>query len=248
MEDHKSIASELFMHLKVHEYCDYCPCIIERDAVRMRDYHSLSISNNHYIDLRYWFVNNVFNPCHVLDYFMQYSGLDCNELHRQVLDLIKKDREHWVHVASVVLPLRLQNFDEWLTAMENETTACDEFFLFALSRLHYRHTVVYTMKRSWTTLCIYSHMGEEEIHAACDLHHIYLDQDVYGLLVPTISPPSHIQTTGNGSNPTASLVSLPSQEELKPISQSSLQTTSTSVIPPLQAVILPLKLLVVEYL
>ena len=188
MEDHKSIASELFMHLKVHEYCDYCPCIIERDAVRMRDYHSLSISNNHYIDLRYCFVNNVFKPCHVLDYFMQYSRLDCNELCRKVLDLVKKDCEHWVHVVSVVLLLRSQSFDKWLTAMENETTACDEFFLFTLSRMHYWHTVVYTMKRSWTTLCIYSHMGVEEIHAACDLHLIYLGQDVYGLLVPTISP------------------------------------------------------------
>ena len=177
------------MHLKVHEYRDYCPCIIKRDTVRIRDYHSLSISNNHYIDLRYCFVNNVFNPCHILDYFMQYSGLDCNELCRQVLDLVKKDREHWVHVTSIVLPLRPQSFDEWLTAMDNETTACDEFFLFTLSRMHYQHTVVYTMKRSWTTLCVYSHMGEEEIHAACDLHLIYLGQDVYGLLVPTISPP-----------------------------------------------------------
>ena len=58
----------------------------------------------------------------------------------------------------------------------------------------------------------------------------------------------YIQNTGNESYPTAILASLPSQEESKPKSQPLLQTTSTLVIPPLQAIILPLKLLVVEYL
>ena len=94
----------------------------------MQDYHSLAISNSHYIDLRYCFVDNVFNPCQVLDYFAQCSGLNCHELRKQVLDLVKEDRDHWVHVASIVLPLRPQNFDEWLVSMENLTTACDEFF------------------------------------------------------------------------------------------------------------------------
>ena len=78
MAAHKSIASELFSRLKVHDYNEYCPCIIKRDAVKMWDYHSLAISNSHYIDLKYCFVDNVLNLCHVLDYFAQYSGLNCH--------------------------------------------------------------------------------------------------------------------------------------------------------------------------
>ena len=112
MEACKSVASELFSNLGIYDYRDYCACIVERDAVRMCDYHSLSISDTHFIDLRYCFVDNVFNPSHVLDYFAQYSGKDCNELHKQAIDLVKADKEHWIHVASVVLPLRPQSFDE----------------------------------------------------------------------------------------------------------------------------------------
>ena len=192
MADHKSIASEIFSWLKVHDYNNYCPCIIERDAVRMQDYHSLAISNSHYIDLRYCFIDNVFNPCHVLDYFAQYSGLNCHELRKQVIDLVKEDRDHWVHVASIVLPLRLRQ-----VACVNGKSDYGLWwvFLFILSRMHYQHTVVYTMKRSWTTLCVYGSMSEEEIHVACDLHLIYLGQDVYSQLVPTIMPSTHIQTS-----------------------------------------------------
>ena len=76
--------------------------------------------------------------------------------------------------------------------MSNNATACDEFFLFALSWLHYRHTIVYTMKRLWTTLCAPGTMSDEELHAACDLHLIYLGQDVYGLLQPTMSLPPQV--------------------------------------------------------
>ena len=65
-----------------------------------------------------------------------YSGFDCMELCNQVLDLIKQDREYWVHIASVVLPLCPQNFDDWLTQMENLLTPCDKMFLFVLSKAH----------------------------------------------------------------------------------------------------------------
>ena len=306
MADCKSVASKLFSKLRVCDYRDYCTCIVECDVVRMCDYHKLPISNTHYIDLRYCFVENVFNPSHVLDYFAQYSGLDCNELCMQALDLVKADREHWVHMASVVLPLRPQNFDEWLTAMSNNATACDEFFFFALSQLHYRHTIVYTMKRSWTTLCAPGTMSDEELHAVCDLHLIYLGQDVYGLLQPTMSLPPQVNpcsivhdvmTSNCDSNDSGyNIEQSPSLDNLKPqvkslkmllveylktsdssqfypvISDTPIcndydtsepatdderlkQTSDTinklgnsSIIPPPTALVLPLKLLTVEYL
>ena len=135
--------------------------------------------------------------------------------------------------------------------MEDLTTACDEFFLFILSRMHYRHTVVYMMKRSWTTLCVYGYMSAEEIHVVCNLHVIYLGQDVYGQLVPTIMPSTQIllsSTTPCYTVPTAPNASTTEQEKHEQSTLPPASTTSTSVVPPLQAVILPLKLLVVEYL
>ena len=130
-----SIASELFSNLQRYECRTYCQSMIELDTVRIEDVKSLPISNTHYIDLQYCFVKDTFNPCHVLDYFSQYSGLDCKELRKQALDLVRSNQDHWVHVASVVLPLRPQRFDEWLKDKDQPTSACDKFFLFILSRL-----------------------------------------------------------------------------------------------------------------
>ena len=50
----------------------------------------------------------------MLDYFSGYSGLDCNELRKQTLKLVKEDQDYWIHVASIVLPLRPQGFDDWI--------------------------------------------------------------------------------------------------------------------------------------
>ena len=184
--------------------------------------------------MRYCFVDNVFNPCHVLDYFTQYSGLNCHELRKQVLDLVKADRDHWVHVVSIVLPLRPQNFDEWLVSMEDPTTACDKFFLFILSRMYYWHTIVYMIKRSWTTLCVYGYMSEEEVHAACDLHLIYLGQDVYGQLVLTIMPSTHTTLTSvTPSNAPIKPIVLTNKQEKYKQSCPPPNISTTSVVPTL---------------
>ena len=141
-----SIASEIFSNLKHSEYRVYCQSMIESDSVCMDEFYKLSLSETHYIDIQPCFIEGVFNPSHVLDYFGWYSGLDCIELQKQVIDLIKQDHEYWVHVALVVLPLHPQNFDDWLKQMESPLTPCDEMFLSILSKVHFRHTVIYNLK------------------------------------------------------------------------------------------------------
>ena len=80
--------------------------MVERDLVREDMFDELSISSTHYINLTHGLIDNMFNPCHLLDYFSRYSGLDCNELEKQTLDLVREDCNYWVHVASIVLPLQ----------------------------------------------------------------------------------------------------------------------------------------------
>ena len=104
------------------------------------------------------------------------------ELRKQVIDIVKSDKEYWVHVASVVLPLRPESFDEWLAIMEDPRGPCDEMFIYILSKVHFRHTIVYHMKRPWCTIQHTEPLSEDKIHAGCNLHLIYLGQDVYGEL------------------------------------------------------------------
>ena len=163
--------------------------MIERDSVHMDEFYKLSLSETHYIDIRHCFIEGVFNPSHVLDYFGRYSGLDCIELWKQVIDLIKQDLEYWVHVASVVLPLRPQNFDDWLMQMESPLTPCDEMFLFILSKVHFHHTVVYNLKRPWCTIQSFEPLPDDIIYAECNLHLIFLGQDMYGEVIPLLDLP-----------------------------------------------------------
>ena len=193
-----SIASEIFSQIKRFEYRIYCQAMIERDAVRMDEFTQFVLSATHYIDIRHCFVDGVFNPSHVLDYFTRYSGLDCNELRHQIIDIIREDRDKWIHTASVVLPLRPQGFDDWLMNMENLLTPCDELFVFALSKAHYRHTIVYNHKRAWCTIQCFEHLIEEALHAACNLHLIYLGQDVYGEVVLLADLPKSLQSFDAG--------------------------------------------------
>ena len=188
-----SIASKLFQNLKRYEYRDYCQSMIEQDAVLMCDYHKLLISGTHFIDVRQCFIDNIFNPSHVLDYFTRFSSLNCLELRKQVIDIVKSDREYWVHVASVVLLLRPQSFDEWLAIMEDPRGPCDEMFIYVLSKVHFRHTIVYNMKRPWCTIQHTESLSDDELHAACDLHMIYLGHDVYGELMCLVGAKESLQ-------------------------------------------------------
>ena len=82
--------------------------------------------------------------------------------------------------------------------MENLLTPCDELFVFALSKAHYCHTIVYNHKRAWCTIQCFEHLSEEALHAACNLHLIYLGQDVYGEVVLLVDLPKSLQSFDAG--------------------------------------------------
>ena len=44
------------------------------------------------------------------------------------------------------------------------------FFLFILSKLHFPHNMVYTLKRSWYTVQPFVPLREDELYAACGLN------------------------------------------------------------------------------
>ena len=236
----------------------------------MDEFNKLTISENHYIGIRHCFVEGVFNPLQVLDYFSRYSGLNCLELRKQILDIMKQDRDHWVHISSVVLPLRPQGFDEWMSYMENPLNPCDELFLFALRKTHFHHTVVYNHKRAWCTVQSFEYLTADELHAACDLHLIYLGQDVYGEILPLIEIPKSLQSFEAGFHEKVPSPELRSDDHQRnemdairnldieethvvgckmdtPADTPALPISSDTNLPPLPVIILPLKLLIVEY-
>ena len=68
----------------------------ERDAVTLEEFGNSNLGVTHYIDIRNCFVENVFNPNHVLDYFTRFNDLTCFDLHKKVIDLVKEDCPFWL--------------------------------------------------------------------------------------------------------------------------------------------------------
>ena len=169
-----SIAPELLSSFSMANYREYCRTINECDAICLADFDELCFSMTHFVDIRNCFIDGQFNPNHVLDYFTRFSNMNCIEMRAHVLEFVKADREYWVHIASIVLPLRPIGFDSWLSIMESPYNACDKLFLFMLSKLHLRHTVVYTKTRLWSTVYTCDSMSEVQLHSEYDLHLIYL--------------------------------------------------------------------------
>ena len=99
----------------------------------LEEFGNTELAITHYVDICNCFIENIFNPNHVLDYFTCFSNLTCFELCKKAMDLVKDDRPFWTHVSAVVLPLKPTTLDEWISYMENPLQACDELFLFMLN-------------------------------------------------------------------------------------------------------------------
>ena len=65
----RSMAYEILSNFSMRDYREYCRTLNERDAMTLEEFGNLNMGVTHYVDIRSCFVDNVFNPNHVLDYF-----------------------------------------------------------------------------------------------------------------------------------------------------------------------------------
>ena len=163
-------------------YRDYVQVLSERDAIQIKDFPNLQISDTHWLDVCHCFKNGKFNPNHVLEKFVDYSGLEVDDLHDKVLQLVQQDITYWTHVSNVVLPMKALDFDTWLAMMKIPICAVDELMLFVLCKIHDRHAMVFTNSKLWTTVKENSYSSLEELYTICDVCLVYLGQDLYGEL------------------------------------------------------------------
>ena len=97
----------------------------------------------------------------------------------------------WESIGRVVLSMKFMNLDTWMESMRDAQYQCDEFMLYVLSRVHCHHSIVYTLKWSWTTIDSDTPIKEDEIHSAYDIQLVYLGGQIYSklkLLPITVAP------------------------------------------------------------
>ena len=171
---------EILSSFSMHDYHEYCQTLNKRDTLTLEEFGNSNMGVTHFVDIQNCFVDNVFNPNHVLDYFTWYSDLSCLDLPKKVLELVRADLPFWTHVSAVVLPLKPIDITDWLAAMENPLQPCDELFLFMLNHLHLWHMVIFTKTHPWSTICMCESMDDDQLYAESNIHYVYLGQDVYG--------------------------------------------------------------------
>ena len=173
------IAKELNSSFNRYSYNRYCQYLTESDAVNYEHFSRTDLGKSFWIDLRRCFNSSGANPNHVLEIFGQFSAVEADILRQQVLDIVKEESDSWESAGRVVLNMKFTTLDMWLDNMEKPTTHCDEFMLYVLNKIHYRHTVVYTKNRSWSTVHVEEPMSPEELHRVCDVHLVYLGEQTY---------------------------------------------------------------------
>ena len=73
------------------DYHEYCRTLNERDALMLEEFSNTELSITHYIDIQNCFIENIFNPNHVLDYFTHFNDLTCFELCKKAIELVKDE-------------------------------------------------------------------------------------------------------------------------------------------------------------
>ena len=177
-----TIADEIMQKYSDENYVEYCQNLCDRDAVNITNFDKTPLGKEFWVDLRRCFYRCKLNPNHVLEYFGVFSNLDANALREKTMTLVMADVPFWKHVGTVVTLMKFIKFEEWIAYMQKNDSICDELMLFILSRVHYRHVIVYTSNRAWSTIKTQKPLSIGEIHRMCDLHLIFLGNCTFGEL------------------------------------------------------------------
>ena len=181
---------ELLGSFTVTKYQEYCSYLSDRDVVSLAVFKNSELSQKYWLDVCRCFVGDQVNTDHVLKLFCDYCEMQPSELREKVLDNVKREYKFWDHAGSMVLHMKWMTLSEWITQMEWPTSICDEFMLYVLSRLFYRHTMVHTLKGTWSTVHTDNPLDVESLHDKCDIHLVYLGEYMYGELRPLpMTPP-----------------------------------------------------------
>ena len=80
------------------------------------------------------------------------------------------------------MPLKAIDFDTWITMMKIPICAVDELMLFMLCKIHDRHAMIFMDSKLWTTVEEGHNLSMDELYNICDIHLVYLGEDMYGEL------------------------------------------------------------------
>ena len=119
----------------------------------------------------------------IFELFANYSQNDARAVRR---DLVEYSRTMRMDVGtSCHTAMRLKGFtnlDEWINHVEKPDSPGDEFVLYILGKMYYRHVIVMTGQNIWCTVENHHNMSIQDLLEVCSVHLVYLGKHQYGVI------------------------------------------------------------------
>ena len=98
----------------------------------------------------------------------------------KILDVVEEEYDFWDKIGRVVLAMKDTTLSSCIEYMRLPFARCNELMLYILCRIYYRHAVVHTLKRPWTTVHCNTGFTFETLPSLCHPHLVYLGEHIYG--------------------------------------------------------------------
>ena len=193
MAARQSIASELLAVIQKESFTKIVCGVDDRrgtnvEAVK-RKYASLM--KQHWVD-----TSGLLNsdgsprPVGVYETFGRIVNKSGYEVKEEVIEWICDNRRELAANMSIAFSQKKLNIASWITKVEKDNYAADEFVLYSLCRLYDIHCILLTKFDPWSTISRQFSMTVEEVWAKSDLRLIFLEPGCYGEIKNIRQPPT----------------------------------------------------------
>ena len=180
-----SILEELYATVTPYKFSDYINYIIPCNAMSIQEFNQSYLSKYYVLDTTFCFDHRNVNEDMLFELFGSFSNDDTITVCANMITEVKSYQEWYEQAASILNIMKSSSIESWLNVMKYEGIKGDEISLHALARIYQRHIMVHTKSKPWTTVKLDSKISEEKLHEICDVHLLYLGNDVYCLLKKT---------------------------------------------------------------
>ena len=163
-------------------YKMYVAKINECDAATPDNFKNSRWVNYFTVDSSNIVKNGHANPNHVFDTFGSFSGHTGTEVQVKLLENITANMSFYERRSAVCLQMRSMNLETCIETIANELVYCDEFGLMGLCYMYYRHCVVLTQNKLWSTVQADKPLNLLDLLNICSVCLIYLGNLRFGVL------------------------------------------------------------------
>ena len=150
-----------------------------------------SLMTNHWVDTSE-LLNSDGSPkaTGIYEIFGRVANKSGYEVKEEVLDWMCDKRRELAANMSIAFGQKNLNVIAWMSNVEKDDYAADEFVIYSLCRLYDVHCILLTKYEPWSTISRQFSMAVEDVWAKSDLWLIMLEPGCYGEIKNIRQPPS----------------------------------------------------------